>query len=103
MAEGAKGKLAGGCLYRSYYWGLFPQTGREFLARTWKDFSGVLGFGPPRQNVRHGGQLHHRATVREKGGLVFQDNTDMIYYTSFERQSGAMFIFVKVILIGKGK
>lgn len=69
----------GGCLCRSYYWGLFPQTGREFLARNWKDFSGALGFGPPRQNVRHGGQLHHRATVRARGGLLFQNNSDVIY------------------------
>lgn len=36
-----------------------PQTGREFQARNWKDFSGALGFGQPRQNVRHGGQLLH--------------------------------------------
>lgn len=71
-------------LCRSYYWGLFPQTGREFLARNWKDFSGVLGFGPPRQNVRHGGQLHHGATVRARGGPLFQNNTDMIHCTSFE-------------------
>lgn len=98
-----KGKLAGGCLYRSYYWGLFPQTGREFLARNWKDFSGALGFGPPRQNVRHGGQLHHGATVREKGGLLFQNNTEVIYGKSSEHQSGVMFRFVKSILSGKEK
>lgn len=37
-----KERLARGCLYRSCYWGLFAQTERQFLARNWKDFSGVL-------------------------------------------------------------
>ena len=44
----------------------------------------MLGFGPPRQNVRHGGQLHHGATVRAQGGALFQNNTDVIHCMSFE-------------------
>ncbi len=84
--KGAKGSWLGGCLCRSYYWGLFLETGREFLAWNWKDFSGVLGFGPPKQNVRHGGQLHHWATVRAKGGLFIQNSSDVIYSASFEWQ-----------------
>lgn len=64
MVEGITKGWLQDCLYRSNYWGLFPQTGSEFLPPNWKDFSGVLGFGQPGQNVRHGRQLHG-ATVRE--------------------------------------
>ena len=41
----------------------------------------MLGFGPPRQNVRHGGQLHHGATVRARGGGVIskQHRRDTLY------------------------
>lgn len=62
-----------GLACKSYYWVLFCQTGKTFLARNWKDFSGALGFGSPRQNVRYGRQLHHRATVRGRGWR-FQNN-----------------------------
>lgn len=62
-----KGELIGGWLVSHNTGCFFCQTGKTFLARNWKDFSGAQGFGSPRQNVRYGGQLHHRATVRGRG------------------------------------
>lgn len=56
--------LAGHVIFR-------PDRAENSGQRNCPDFCGVLGFGPPRQNARYGGQLHHRATVKGRKAFIY--------------------------------
>lgn len=58
-----------------------PDRAENSEQRKRPGFCGALGFGPPRQNARYGGQLHHRATVKGGKGftiILFSENVTSV-------------------------